>query len=141
MDQFTKKDPGTGLTGRNLRSLAVVQALFPVLNSGGWFPSADVYEANSAIIICMDVSGADPGKLSVVVEEQRVTVSGERQYTLPEQIFAIHQLEVERGFFERAIPLPKAIDVSRAVSEYSNGFLTITLPVQGRKGRISIRIT
>ncbi|MGV1099053.1 Hsp20/alpha crystallin family protein [Thiovibrio sp. JS02] len=140
MDQFTKRSLLAGQVGRNLRSMSM-QGLLPILNAGGWFPAVDVYEIKAELIVYMDVSGADPRKLSVVAEEQLLTVTGERQYPVPNQISCIHQLEIERGFFERAVPLPKPIDVSKATSQYSNGFLIITLPLQRRKGKVSIKIS
>jgi len=117
-----------------------MQGLLPLLRTGGWFPAVDVYELEGKLVVCVDVSGAEPGKLSVLAEEQLLTVSGERQCKTPEQISCIHQLEIERGFFERAIPLPRSIDVTKASSEYSNGFLVVTLPVQRRRERISIKV-
>lgn len=112
-----------------------------MFHAGSWFPAADVYETSSAIIVHMDISGMDPRTLSVVVDGTQLTVSGRRGYEPQEMVSRIHQLEIERGFFERSIALPKSVDVSKAVSESKNGFLLITLPLRrnARKIKITVR--
>ena len=116
------------------------QRMFSVGQSGNWFPAADVYETASALIVHMDISGMDPRTLSVVADGTQLTVSGERGYEPHDLVSRIHQLEIERGFFERSIPLPKTVDVSRAVSESRNGFLLITLPLRQNTGKIKITV-
>ena len=111
-----------------------------MFHAGNWFPAADVYETASAIIVCMDISGMEPESLAVMVEELRVTVSGRRGYEPQDRVSNIHQLEIERGFFERSIALPKMVDVSRVVSESRNGFLLITLPLRRSIGKIKITV-
>jgi len=82
----------------------------------------------------------EPESLAVMVEESRVTVSGRRGYEPQEMVSRIHQLEIDRGFFERAISLPKTVDVSKAVSESRNGFLQITLPLRRNTGKTKITV-
>lgn len=114
------------------------QQMFSVAHGGSWFPAADVYETPSAIIVQIDISGMDPQALSVVADGTTITVSGERGCSPQEQVSGIHQLEIERGFFERSIALPKTVDVAKAVSETKNGFLQITLPLRRNPGKIKI---
>ena len=114
--------------------------MFPTFHSGGWFPAADVYETDSAIVVFMDISGIEPQTLSVMAEESRLTVSGVRGYEPQEMVSRIHQLEIEHGFFERSIALPRPVDVAKVVSESRNGFLQITLPLRRRTGKIKITV-
>lgn len=139
MDQSKKKGLPGDNPGRLLRNMSL-QNMAPILRAGSWFPAVDVYETQAEIIVYMDVSGGDPEKLSVVAEEHLLTVSGERQYPPLTEVSCIHQLEIERGFFERAVPLPRAVDVSLASSVYQHGFLVVTLPLQRRKGKIQIMV-
>ena len=137
MDQFGKKHPSDGVSGGLLRSMILrgTGSMFP---AGNWFPAADVYETASAIIVYVDISGMEPHTLAVMAEESRVTVSGVRGHEPPDKVSRIHQLEIEHGFFERTIPLPKTVDISRAVSESRNGFLQITLPLRRNTGKVKI---
>ncbi|MDG4476611.1 Hsp20/alpha crystallin family protein [Thiovibrio frasassiensis] len=114
--------------------------MFSVGQGGNWFPAADVYETASAIIVQIDISGMNPQALSVLADGTKITVSGERGYSPQEMVSAIHQLEIEHGFFERSISLPKAVDVAKAVSETKNGFLQITLPLRRNPGKIKIPV-
>jgi len=139
MDQSRKKHPLDRVPGGLPRSM-VLQGVGSMFHAGNWFPAADVYETASAIIVCMDISGMEPESLAVMVEESRVTVSGRRGYEPQEMVSRIHQLEIDRGFFERAISLPKTVDVSKAVSESRNGFLQITLPLRRNTGKTKITV-
>ncbi|OGQ86600.1 MAG: hypothetical protein A2512_11040 [Deltaproteobacteria bacterium RIFOXYD12_FULL_56_24] len=137
MNQFRKKHPSDRVPG-GLARIMVLRGVGSMFHAGNWFPAADIYETESAIIVHMDISGIKPHSLAVMVEESRVTVSGERGYAPQGTMLCIHQLEIERGYFERSISLPKAVDVSRAVSESSNGFLQITLPLRLDPGIFTI---
>ena len=139
MDQFRKKRPFYRVPNGPLRSV-VLQGVGSMLPAGNWFPAADVYETASAIIVYMDISGIAPETLTVMAEDSRVTVSGMRGYEPQETVSCIHQLEIDRGFFERSISLPKPVDVTKAVSESRNGFLQITLPLR-RRNTVKIKIT
>lgn len=139
MDQFRKKYPSDRVPSGFPRSM-ILRGVSAMFHAGSWFPAADVYETASAIIVCVDISGMEPESLAVMVEESRVTVSGERGYESREMVSNIHQLEIERGFYERSISLPKMVDVSRVVSESRNGFLLITLPLRRSAGKIRITV-
>lgn len=139
MDQFRKKHPSDGVSGGLLRSM-MLRGTGSMFHHGNWFPAADVYETASAVIVYVDISGMEPHTLAVMAEESRVTVSGVRGYEMPDKVSCIHQLEVERGFFERSISLPKTVDVSKVVSESRNGFLQITLPLRRNTGKVKITV-
>ena len=139
MDQFRKKRPAGRVSGEQPWSM-VLRGMGSVFHVANWFPAADVYETASAIIVYMDISGIAPQTLVVTVEDSRVTVSGERGCGPLDKVSHIHQLEIERGFFERSIALPKAVDASQAVSECRNGFLQIILPLRRSAGKITITV-
>ena len=138
MDHSKKKHPSSKTNG--FSQSMILRGVGSMFHAGHWFPAADVYETASAIIVCIDISGMEPETLAVMVEESLVTVSGRRGYEPRDEVSNIHQLEIERGFFERTIHLPKNVDVSGAVSESKNGFLQITLPLRRQKGKIKIAV-
>lgn len=139
MDRFKKMGPIEGQLGRMIRNMSL-QSMVPNLQTGSWFPAADVYETSTDIIVYVDVAGVSPDRISVVVDESSLTVSGERNYPSPDKVACIHQLEIERTFFERTILLPKPIDVGQTASEYHNGFLIVTMPLQQNRGKIKIEV-
>ncbi|MFH7325233.1 Hsp20/alpha crystallin family protein [Desulfurivibrio sp. C05AmB] len=104
-----------------------------------WSVPTDIYETEQAFVVYMELAGVDPAAIQVVAEETRLTISGERNYQLPPQVRRVHQLEIERGYFEKQISLPRPIDVAAAETEHRHGFLVIILPKQRR--RISVPIS
>lgn len=139
MDPFKRLTLMDGQLGRLMRNLSL-QRLHPLQNNN-WPAAADVYESDEAIIVVMDVSGVDPDNISVVAEGSSVTVSGERRLPVTDKINRIHQLEIERGFFERTLSLPRLIDTSATTSTYKNGFLVIKMPKLTKKGKVRIEIS
>ena len=125
--------------GRMMRNMSLLRV--PPLEKERWFPAADVYESDNEIIVCIDVSGVDPQKISVIAEQDNLTISGDRRVALQENIKNIHQLEIERGFFKRTISLPTHIDVIETSSFCKDGFLIVRLPKQKKKGRIEVKIS
>jgi HSP20 family protein len=139
MDQFRKKHLFYRVPGGVQWSM-VLRGPFSMFHSENWSPAADVYETDSAIIVYMDISGVEPHTLAVMAEDSQVTVSGVRGYEPLESVSCVHRLEIECGFFERTIPLPKTVDASKAVSECRNGFLLISLPLRRNTGKIKITV-
>ncbi len=104
-----------------------------------WEPPLDMYEVNDVIIIYIDVAGIDSDNIKIIAEPKGVTIRGERKCPIQE-ITNVHQLEIEYGFFERRLALPKAIDVGETTSQCKNGFLIIKLPLLNAQGSIKINV-
>ncbi|MEW6595149.1 MAG: Hsp20/alpha crystallin family protein [Thermodesulfobacteriota bacterium] len=137
MDEFRKRSVIGGYRGRSMRTMAVSgMGVAP----GDWTAATDIYETDEALIVCMDVSGAAPDRLSVVAEEQRLTIAGERDFPVPEGVRAVHRLEIERGRFEKSITLPGPVDVAAATSVHQHGFLVVTLPKLKCRGKVRIPV-
>ena len=137
MDQFKKRRSSEGQLGRIMRSVPF-PGMLPLVD-GGWSAATDVYETEEAFIAVLDISGVDPEKLSVVAEDMKLVIRGERGYPVPEGVRYVHRLEIDRGHFEKSITLPKSIDVAAATSHHQHGFLIITMPKL--KTREKVRIT
>lgn len=138
MDEFRKRSVIGSHHGRAMRTMAVpgMSGLAP----GDWIAATDIYETEEALVVCIDVSGAAPEQLSVVAEEQRLTIAGERSCPVPENLRAVHRLEIERGCFEKRITLPGPVDVAAATSVHQHGFLVITLPKLKTRGKVRIPV-
>jgi len=125
-------------TGRMLRNMALAR-MVPV-ESGRWQPQADIYEAETEYLVYFDLAGIDLADVEVVVAEQQVRLSGNRQLPVHKAIACVHQLEIESGAFERILSLPELIDVDRATSRYSDGILQLVLPKRRSRGKITIQV-
>ena len=144
MDPFSKKlleelEQMQQHTGRILRSMSLSRMM--PLESGGWQPAVDIYEAEDSIHVYADLAGADSDSLQVTVAGQRLRIGGNRRLPPHQSIACIHQLEIELGEFERTVTLPAEVEVERVRSTYTNGILVVSLPKKMRKGKVSIRIT
>ncbi|MBU4261325.1 MAG: Hsp20/alpha crystallin family protein [Proteobacteria bacterium] len=112
--------------GRMLRNMST-HRMFP-FRAENLFIATDVYETVNEYILFMEIPGVDPDKLSVLVNQSSVTVSGERLRPDFDHTICIHQLEVEYGKFQRTISLAAPIDGEASTSSCKNGFLLIRLP-------------
>lgn len=108
--------------------------------SGSWAQAVDIYESEKEILVYMDVSGVDPEKLTVVLERERLTVSGEREFPVLD-LCCIHQLEIDYGPFQRSIRLPAHIDPEAATSVCRHGLLVVRMPKEKKTGRVRIPIS
>ena len=144
MDPFSKKlleelEQMQQHTGRILRSMSLSRMM--PLESAGWQPAVDIYEAENNIYVYADLAGVVSESLRVTVADQQLQISGFRQLPAHQSIACVHQLEIELGGFQRTVLLPSAVDVERVESIYANGILRVTLPKRTKKSRVTIRIT
>jgi HSP20 family protein len=124
--------------GRMLRNMSLTRMMpFP---GSDWAPAADVYETDTEIVVCLEISGIDPRHIAVVAEQRCVTISGDRRFPPIENASCIHQLEIEHGHFKRSVPLPVPVDTESTHSVYKNGFLVIHLPKLVQRGKITVQI-
>ncbi|OQX07403.1 MAG: hypothetical protein BWK76_24890 [Desulfobulbaceae bacterium A2] len=126
-------------SGRMLRHLAFGR-MPPFEGGSPWRPAADVYETGAEVLAYLDVAGVDPGSLSVMAEGGRLRVSGRRELPPQPELVCVHQLELEFGPFERLLPLPPSVDVSRISSRYQQGLLVIVMPKRTQPEKVRIQV-
>lgn len=91
-----------------------------------WRPPTDVYETQDSVVILIEIAGMDPDKIQVDFSDKILRVRGRRQDKLRRA--AAHCLEVQYGEFASEVYLPGQYDLDAIDAEYTDGFLTITLP-------------
>jgi HSP20 family protein len=117
--------------------------------SGSWTPLVDIQEGEQSIILEADLPGLKPGDFKLSVENNVLTLSGERQRERPEkpekEMKAERYERVERqyGRFTRTFTLPTTVDVEKATAEFRHGVLRVTLPkreeLRARQIRIEVK--
>ncbi|MCX8042561.1 MAG: Hsp20/alpha crystallin family protein [Desulfobacterota bacterium] len=100
---------------------------------GKWSPDTDIYEISDGIVIIMDIAGITRNEISIVLENNIITVSGFRKEPKLPGTKAVHRLEIDFGPFEKRFRIPDYIDEHRIDASYENGFLYIHLPRQQSK--------
>ena len=99
---------------------------FPAL--GDWAPSMDVSETKEALVVKAEVPGLDPKDIQISLQEQYLTIKGEKTRETTDKEERYHRVERFYGNFARSVRLPVGVDGSRVTASFKNGLLTVTLP-------------
>ena len=99
---------------------------FPAL--GNWAPSMDVSETKEALVVKAEVPGLDPKDIQISLQEQYLTIKGEKRQEKEEKEERYHRVERTYGNFVRSVRLPVGVDGGRVTAAFKNGLLTVTLP-------------
>jgi HSP20 family protein len=95
-----------------------------------WTLPAEVIETANEMTFRLDAPGLNREDIDLTVENNVLTVSGERKWEheegKPEGEY--HIFERRYGRFERSFALPRRVDASRIDAHYENGVLTVTMP-------------
>ncbi len=93
-----------------------------------WQPALDVKETDKEFIVRMDVPGLNKKDIHISVDNNVLTIRGERKREEEEKDANYYCSERFYGSFQRSFTLPTEIDQDNIKAEYKNGVLTITLP-------------
>jgi HSP20 family protein len=99
---------------------------------GAFEPNADVVvdEEQGAVIVAVEVAGADPQSLRVEVDDRSLTISGVRSEVVRIRRGSFIQKEISYGSFAKRVRLPVLVDLlGDAQATYADGVLVITLPI------------
>lgn len=93
-------------------------------------PPTDLYETPDEIIVRLEVAGikGNYSKISVEIQDDRLTVSGEREDPASGAARLYEQIEIQTGSFERTVRLPCPVDETAALAKYDDGFLVVRFP-------------
>jgi HSP20 family protein len=97
------------------------------LGMGTFVPPVDVYEDEHSIVLKMEVPGIDQKDIDVRVENNVLTVHGERKFEKDEKQENFQRLERSYGSFTRSFTLPNSVDTDNVSADYENGVLKIRL--------------
>ena len=88
-----------------------------------WAPAVDIYETENELVVKADLPDVNPQDLDIRVENNILTIRGERK-------FENNYLRVERayGSFSRSFSLANSVKSEAIKADYHNGVLTLSLP-------------
>ena len=115
-----------------LASLRAVESAFSRLltepqGNRPWAPSVDIYETQNELVFKADVPDVDPEQIEVKVENQTLSIAGERKFESEATEKGYHRIERSYGHFVRSFAVPNAFDTENINAAYRNGVLTVTL--------------
>lgn len=93
-----------------------------------WSPSVDIYETEDALTLKADLPDVKIEDIDVRVENQTLTLRGQRKFEKEEKVKGYHRIERSYGEFVRSFALPSTVDTEKVQADYKNGVLTITIP-------------
>jgi len=98
------------------------------LTSSTFAPPVDVYEDEHNVTLKIEVPGIDEKDIDVRIENNVLTVHGERKFEKEEKEENFRRVERQYGSFTRTFTLPNTVDSEKVSANYDKGILKIALP-------------
>jgi HSP20 family protein len=100
--------------------------------TAAWIPACDVFEDRDAVKIVAEIPGVDPKGVKLSIENNVLTIRGEKKQTAEEKTERLHRYERSYGVFERSFALPSTVDPEKIEAKVDAGVLTVLLPKSER---------
>ena len=97
------------------------------LTTASFVPAVDVYEDPKKVVLKLEVPGIEEKDLDVRVENNTLTVKGERKFEKEEKEENFHRIERRYGTFYRSFTLPQTVDSEHINASYNAGILKLEL--------------
>jgi HSP20 family protein len=107
---------------------AVTRFLSEPQGNRPWSPAVDIYETENELVVKADLPDVDLKDIDVRVENQTLTIAGERTFANPNGGKGFHRIERAYGSFKRSFAVPNVFDTDKISAAYRNGVLSVTLP-------------
>jgi HSP20 family protein len=98
------------------------------LTTTSFAPAVDVYEDEHNVTLKIEVPGIDEKDIDVRIENNVLTVHGERKFDKEEKEENFRRVERQYGSFTRTFTLPTTVDAEKVAANYDKGILKIALP-------------
>ena len=125
-----------------------VNSLFRTLNedespvaAASFVPAVDIYEDAQKLVLKLEVPGIDEKDLDVRVEDDTLTVRGERKFEAEEKEQNFHRIERSYGSFFRAFTLPSTVNTEAIDAKYNAGVLKLELKKKPEAQPKQIKVT
>jgi HSP20 family protein len=105
-----------------------------------WVPAVDVWETDKEVVYAFDVPGIPEDKISIELEDNALTISGERERTKEISDERFYRFERRFGSFSRTIGLPQNVSEDQVQADYHDGVLEVRVakPETPKPRRIQI---
>jgi HSP20 family protein len=93
-----------------------------------WAPAANISETETEYLIKAELPEVSKEDVKVTVDENVITISGERRKEAEHQDEKVHRVESFYGSFSRSFRLPEDADIGAIQAESRNGMLKVRVP-------------
>jgi HSP20 family protein len=111
-------------------------------NLTAWAPAVDIYETEHNLVVKADLPDIKPEELDIRVENNILTIRGERKFE--KKVEENNYLRVERayGSFSRSFSLANTVNTEAIQADYQNGVLTLSIPKreEAKPKQIKVRV-
>lgn len=98
-----------------------------VVTTASFVPPVDVYEDDQKIVLKLEVPGMRQEEFDIQIENNTLTIRGERKFEKEEKEENFHRIERRYGTFFRSFALPNTVDAGKVDAHYDAGVLKISL--------------
>lgn len=96
---------------------------------GDWIPAVDIFENDKhELVLRAELPGIDRSDIDLRVENNMLTLRGERKREKEVRDEQYHRVERLYGTFSRSFTLPSTVDAGNVSADYRDGVLTVVLP-------------
>ena len=97
------------------------------VTAAAFAPAVDVFENGEKVVLKLDIPGIKEEDLDIRVENQTLSVRGERKFESEEKEENFHRIERRYGSFFRSFSLPNTVDTENVAASYNAGVLKLEL--------------
>ena len=98
-----------------------------LVSTSAFVPPVDIYEDDHKIVLKLEVPGMKQDDLDIQLENNTLTVRGERKFEKEEKEENFHRIERRYGSFYRAFTIPNTVNPDSVKADYDAGALRIQL--------------
>lgn len=95
--------------------------------SGAWSPKVDIFENKENLVIEAELPGMKREDVDVSIENNILTLRGERKFEKNDDGDNYHRVERSYGSFTRSFTLPQTVTAEGAIADFKNGILRVQL--------------
>ena len=93
-----------------------------------WAPAMDLLETDEQFVLRADLPGIDESDVKIELEDNVLTVSGERKSERESDGEGFHRVERQFGSFSRSLTLPRGVDPEAVSAAFDRGVLEVRIP-------------
>ena len=107
-----------------------------------WVPAMDLVETEDEFVLRADLPGMSEEDVKIEIEDNLLTVAGERQAEHEDRDQGFYRLERSFGSFQRSLTLPKGVNADAVKASFDRGVLEVRIPKpeQSKPRRVSIAV-
>jgi HSP20 family protein len=107
---------------------AVTRMMSEPRTSRPWSPPVDIMESENELTVKADLPDVRLSDIDVRVENQTLSIKGERRFEENSTGKGYHRIERSYGSFMRSFAVPNSVDTEKVSADYKDGVLTVSLP-------------